>query len=79
MIVTRAGTFPVIGYKSLVHMVYHPFQNRFYKQVAIQGYSGPGSFFNLREDPKRPLPNGVTIILIPNGPCISEAEDVVDW
>jgi len=33
-------------------MVYHPFENRFYKQVAIQGYTEPGSFLNVREDPK---------------------------
>ena len=78
-ILKRAGKFPVKGYKSLVQMVYHPVQNRFYKQVAIQGYSGPGCFFKLRENPKMPLPNGVTIILVPEGPCISEAEDVVDW
>ncbi|MFH0897463.1 MAG: hypothetical protein V1850_05395, partial [Candidatus Bathyarchaeota archaeon] len=67
------------GYKSLLHMVCHPFENRFYKQVAIQGYTSPGSFFNVRENPKIPLPNGITIILAPQGPCISEAEDIVDW
>ena len=60
-------------------MVYHPFENRFYKQVAIQGYSGPGYFLNIRENPKAPLLDGSTIILVPEGPCISETEDVVDW
>lgn len=78
-ILRRAGKFPVKGYKSLLHMVYHPFENRFYKQVAIQGYASPGSFLNVRDDPRRPLPDGVTIILVPEGPCISEGEDVVDW
>ena len=78
-ILRRSGDFPVKGYKSLLHMVYHPFENRFYKQVAIQGYTGPGSFFNVREDPKRSLPNGITIILVPQGTCISEAEDIINW
>jgi hypothetical protein len=78
-ILKKAGTFPVKGYKSLLHMVYHPVENRFYKQVAIQGYSKPGSFLNVRDNPEKPLPNGVTIILVPEGPCISEGETVVDW
>lgn len=78
-IIKRAGTFPVKGYKSLLHMVYHPFENRFYKQVGIQGYTGPGSFFNVRENPQSPLPNSITIIIVPQGHCISEGEDVVDW
>lgn len=78
-ILKRAGKFPVKGYKSLLHMVYHPFENRFYKQVAIQGYTSPGTFLNLRDNPKAPLPNGLTIILAPEGPCISEVENVIDW
>lgn len=78
-ILKEAGKFPVKGHKSLLHMVYNPFENRFYKQVAIQGYTSPGSFLNVRNNPKEPLPNGITIVLIPEGPCISEGEDVVDW
>ena len=31
-ILRRAGKFPVGGYKSLLHMVYHPFENRFYSR-----------------------------------------------
>ena len=58
--------------------VYHPIENRFYKQVAIQGYIKPSSFLNVRESPQKPLPNGVTVILVPEGPCISEGEDVVN-
>ena len=78
-ILKKAGKFPVKGYKSLLHMVYHPFENRFYKHVAIQGYTNPGTFLNLRNNPKAPLPNGLTIILAPEGPCISEVENVIDW
>jgi hypothetical protein len=78
-ILKRAEKFPVKGYKSLLHMVYHPFERRFYKQVAFQGYTQPRSFLYIRENPQKPLPNGITIILVPEGPCISEGKDVVDW
>ncbi len=78
-ILKKISGFPVKGYKSLLHMVYHPFENRFYKQVAIQGYTSPGVFLNVRKNPKEPLPNDVTIVLAPEGPCILEREDVVDW
>mgnify|MGYP001072877931 CR=1 FL=1 len=78
-ILERAGRFPLKGFKSLLHMTYNPLSNRFYRQVAIQGYARPGSFLNLRENPKEPLPSKVTIVLVPDGPCISEWEDVVDW
>jgi hypothetical protein len=78
-ILKKLTKFPVKGCKSLLHMVYHPFENRFYKQVAIQGYSRPGSFLNVRENLKKPLPDGITIILVPDGPCISEGEDIIDW
>jgi len=78
-ILKKTGKFPVEGYKSLLHMVYHPFENRFYNQVAIQGYLKPGSFLNVRENPKKPLPNNVTIMLVPEGPCSSEGEEIIDW
>ena len=76
--ILKAGKFPVKGYKSLLQMVYHPFENRFYEQVAVQGYTSPGSFLNLRENPRKPLPNSVTIVLVPEGPCISGWEKTVD-
>jgi len=78
-ILRKVEKFPLRDYKSLLRMTYNPFTNGFYKQVAIQGYTTPGSFLNLRKDPKEPLPNGVTIVLVPEGPCISEWETVVDW
>lgn len=78
-ILKRAGKFPVKGCKSLLHMTYNPFTRRFYKQVAIQGYTQPGTFLNLRSDPEEALPSRVMVVLIPEGPCISEWEDVVDW
>lgn len=78
-ILKRTGKFPVKDYKSLLHMVYNPLENRFYKQVAIQGYTQPGSFMNVRENPKKPLPKSITIVLVPEGPCISEWENPVDF
>lgn len=76
-ILKEVSKFPVKDYKSLLHMTYNPFTNSFYKQVAIQGYTAPGSFLNLRKNPKEPLLNGVTIVLVPEGPCVSEWENAV--
>jgi len=78
MIKSRGG-FPVPGYQSLLHMIYNPVENRFYKQVAITGYKQSGQTLNLREDPKKELPEGTTVTLIPAGGCISEWEEVIDF
>jgi len=74
----KIARFPVKGYRSLLHMIYHPVEERFYKQVAVQAYEKPGVFIPVRQNPKMPLPNEAMIILIPEGPCISEWEDVVN-
>ena len=34
---------------------------------------------NVRDDPKKELPEGVTVILIPAGGCISEWEEAIDY
>ena len=73
----KTAKFPVKGYRSLLHMTYHPTEERFYKQVAVQAYEKPGVFLPVRQNPKMPLPDEAMIILIPEGPCISEWEDVV--
>jgi len=74
----KCGKFPVKGFKGIFHMVYHPFEDRFYKQVAIQAYAKSKSFMNIRENPKMPLPEDTTIILIPKGGCITDWEEPVD-
>lgn len=74
----KCGKFPVKGFESLLSMVYHPYEDRFYKQVAIQAQTVSKPFLNLRDDPKIPLPNETTIILIPQGGCISDWEETLD-
>ena len=69
--------FPLKGFKSLLQMVYHPYENRFYKQVAIQASIKSKSFLNVRENPKMPLPNETIIILIPQGGCQTDWEEPV--
>lgn len=69
--------FPVKGYESLLQMVYHPYEDRFYKQVAIQAHVESKPFINIRENPKMPLPNATTIILIPQGGCSTDWEEPV--
>lgn len=78
MIISK-GSFPVPDYGSLLHMVYNPIENRFYKQVAIAAYRESGQILNIRENPKSELPEGATIILIPAGGCISEWEKAIDY
>ena len=59
-------------------MIYNPFQNRFYKQVALTAYK-ESEMLKLRDNPKQELPEGVTITLIPTGGCIGEWEEPVDY
>ena len=73
----KCGNFPIKGFKSLLQMVYHPYENRFYKQVAIQASIKSKPFLNIRENPKMPLPNETTIILIPQGGCQTDWEEPV--
>lgn len=77
--VSSRGKFPVPGYQSLLHMVYNPVQNSFYKQASITAYEMSGQLINVRDDPKRALLEGITVILIPAGGCISEWEESVDY
>lgn len=78
-IISDKGTFPSPHYHSLLHMTYNPLQNRFYKQVAATAYDDTGQIINIRENPKRKLPHGPTITLIPAGGCISEWEEAMNY
>ncbi|MEM2094891.1 MAG: hypothetical protein QXI32_06310 [Candidatus Bathyarchaeia archaeon] len=69
--------FPIKGYRSLLQMTFHPREERFYRQVAIQAYERPGVLLPVRQEPNMPLPNEVIVIVVPEGPCITEWEDVV--
>lgn len=73
------GDFPLPDYQSLLHMIYNPVENRFYKQVAVTAHNESGEMLNVRDDPKKELPKGTTIILIPTGGCISEWEEALNY
>jgi len=60
-------------------LIYNPLENRFYKQVAVTAYKQSGQTLNVRYDPKKEIPEGMTVTLIPAGGCISEWEEVVDY
>jgi len=77
--INSKGSFPVPDYRSLIHMIYNPVENRFYKQVAITAYKQSGQMLNVRDDPKKELPEAITVILIPAGGCISEWEEAIDY
>ena len=78
-IISNKGKFPVPDYQSLLHMIYNPVQNRFYKQAAISAYDESGQLLNVRDDPKKTLPEGIIVIVIPAGGCISEWEEAIDY
>ena len=78
-LINKKGSFPLPAYRSLLHMVYNPVENRFYKQVAITAYKEQSQTLNVRDNPEKGLPEEVTIILIPAGGCISEWEEAVDY
>ena len=78
-IINGKGGFPVPGYKSLLHMIYNPVENRFYKQVAIRAHAESDPRLNVRDEPKKELPDRTTVILIPAGGCISEWEEALDY
>ncbi len=72
----KTGKFPIEKYKSLLQMVYHQHENRFYSQVAIHAYA-KSTFLNVRENPLMPLPNETTIVLIPEDGCQTDWEEPV--
>jgi len=73
------GKFPVPNHQSLLHMIYNPIENRFYRQVAVTAYKESRQMLNVRDNPKKELPRGVTVILIPAGGCVSEWEEAIDY
>lgn len=78
-LIVSKGEFPVSDYRSLLHMIYNPIENRFYKQVAITAQKENNQTLNVRDNPKTELPEETTIILIPKGGCISEWEEAINY
>lgn len=78
-IIGDQGSFPVPDYRSLLHMIYNPVRNKFYKQVAITAHKQSGQMLNVRGNPKKVLPQGTTVTVIPAGGCISEWEEAIDY
>ena len=73
----KCGQFPVKECRNLLHMGHHSHENRFSEQVVIQAHSGSKQFLNIRKNPKTPLPNGTTVILIPQGGCQTDWEEPI--
>jgi len=75
----KKGGFPLREYGSLLHMVYNPLENRFYKQVAVIAYGQSGGMVNVRKNPNDELPDGAKVILVPQGVCITEWEKPMEY
>jgi hypothetical protein len=76
-IILERGRFPIAGYKSLLHLTYHPFEKRFYSHVALTAYSKSERFLNIRSNPELVLPDETTIILALTI-CSGEWEPIVN-
>ena len=78
-LIVEKGSFPLPEYQSLLHMIYNPVENRFYKQVAVAAYDEGKFIIDLRIDPKKALPRSAVVIVIPAGGCISEWEEAIGF
>jgi len=75
-IVSSRGRFPVEGCRSLLHLTFHPLEQRFYKHVALTAYSKSERFLDVRRNPHLTLPDGAVIVLALTL-CQSEWEEIV--
>lgn len=78
-IISSKAQFPSEHYHSLLHWVFNPIEERFYKQAAITAYAKPRKFLKVKSNPKMNLPDGATVYVLPDGPCITEGEEVIDY
>ncbi len=76
-IILEKGRFPIVGCKSLLHLIYHPLEKRFYRHVALTAYSKSERFLNVRNNPKLILPDETTAVLALTI-CSSEWEPIVN-
>lgn len=53
-------------------MVCHSKEERFYKQPQINVQTRDEPFLNVKADPRLPLPDGIIVILISEGECITD-------
>lgn len=59
--------------------MYNPIEERFYEQVALNAYTSTRKFLNIRSDVKAEIPDGATIVLKPEGGCISGREEPISY
>lgn len=76
-IISKKGSFPIAGCKSLLHLTYHPFEKRFYRHVALTAYSKTERFLNVRNNPELVLPDETTVVLALTI-CSGEWEPIVN-
>ena len=59
----------------LLYLIWHPKENRFYKQVAITAFSPGCSFLNVRELVNEPFSDLTQVIIIPDDGCATDFEE----
>jgi hypothetical protein len=81
-ILAEQGGFPIAEYESLMHMTYNPIEKRFYNQVAVTAYAIDGDerrILDVRNNPTQALAEYTTIVLVPEGVCITEFEKPISY
>jgi hypothetical protein len=63
----------------LLHAIFNPKENRFYRQIGINAYTEKGDFINIREDPLQILPENSRIYILTKGPCISDFDQILPY
>jgi len=76
-IILGKGEFPVKGFKSLLHLTFHPVEKRFYTHVALTAYSHSERFLDVRGNPALTLPDG-TVVVLALTICSSPWEEIVN-
>lgn len=79
LIMRRLGRFPVVGFKSLLHMVYNPVRKRFYEQVIMHACSPKSAFLPIRNQPELELEDGAFVRLILMAVCADAPEPVLKY
>jgi len=77
LIAKKCDVFPVRGCRSLLHLVFHPVERRFYSHAALTAYSQTERFIDVRRDLDSALPDGAVVVLALTI-CGGEWEQIVD-
>jgi len=77
LILQKTSSFPIKGCRSLLHLTFHPTEQRFYNHAALTAYSQTEKFLNVKTDLDLPLPDRAVVVLALTI-CGGEWEQIAD-